>query len=284
MALIQPIEDGKLINTSKEETTTPNKNDLGYDQFLQLLCAEMQYQDPLEPTSNTEYVAQLATFSQMEAMLNMQNSIQSSQANDLVGKYVIVKTTSPSTGETTAVAGFVDYVQYENGKQYLYINGNRYSMEDVYQVADTEYMEAVSLAEAFKASVFKLPSKDELTLADEETIENLITVFNGFNSYQQSQIDEATLTRFMELAGTMKGLVFDDELSQLPTLEELTLENKEAVEGIRKMYDGLSGYEKKFINKDSYDKFLALEEKMKELVAGAGEEVEGDGDETEATA
>lgn len=274
MALIQPIEDGKLVNNSENETTTANNNDLGYDQFLQLLCAEMQYQDPLEPTSNTEYVAQLATFSQMEAMLNMQNSIQSSQANGLVGQYVIVKTTSPSTGETTAEAGFVDYVQYENGKQYLYINGNRYSMEDVYQVADTEYMEAVSLADAFKASVLKLPPKEELTLADEETIENLITVFNGLTSYQQSYIDQETLSTFMDIAGTMKGLVFDDDLSKLPSVEEITLESKGAVEELRKMYDGLSAFEKKFINKDSYEKFTEIEKRIKELAAAAGE---GDG-------
>ena len=109
MALVQAVEDGKIVsNTSSSEDTKASNNDLGYDQFLQLLCAEMQYQDPLEPTSNTEYVAQLATFSQMEAMLNMQNSIESSNANALVGKYVIGKTKSTSTGETTSVAGFVD--------------------------------------------------------------------------------------------------------------------------------------------------------------------------------
>ena len=120
MALVQAVENGK-IKESTTETTTSAGNDLGYDEFLQLLCAEMQYQDPLEPTSNTEYVAQLATFSQMESMLNMQNSIESTKANDLVGKYVIVKTTSETTGETTAVAGFVDYVQYENNQKYIYI-------------------------------------------------------------------------------------------------------------------------------------------------------------------
>ena len=136
MALVQAVENGK-ITESTTETTTSAGNDLGYDEFLQLLCAEMQYQDPLEPTSNTEYVAQLATFSQMESMLNMQNSIESTKANDLVGKYVIVKTTSETTGETTAVAGFVDYVQYENNQKYIYVNGNRYSLDDVYQVADT---------------------------------------------------------------------------------------------------------------------------------------------------
>ena len=145
MALIQQVKDGKFIDETTGTGSTSTKssdkdkktNELGYDQFLQILCAEMQYQDPLEPTSNTEYVAQLATFSQMESMLNMQNSIESTKANDLVGKYVIVKTTSETTGETTAVAGFVDYVQYENNQKYIYVNGNRYSLDDVYQVADT---------------------------------------------------------------------------------------------------------------------------------------------------
>ena len=59
MALILPIQDGKVQETEKKEETKAPGNDLGYDQFLQLLCAEMQYQDPLEPTSNTEYVPAL---------------------------------------------------------------------------------------------------------------------------------------------------------------------------------------------------------------------------------
>ena len=38
--------------------------------FLQLLVAEMKYQDPLEPTTNTEYVSELASFTQVEATQN----------------------------------------------------------------------------------------------------------------------------------------------------------------------------------------------------------------------
>lgn len=266
MALIQSVEDGKIISdkTTSQETK-PNNNDLGYDQFLQLLCAEMQYQDPLEPTSNTEYVAQLATFSQMEAMLNMQNSIESSKTNALVGKYVIVKTTSETTGETTAVAGFVDYVQYENGKQYLCINGSLYSADDLYEVADEAYMEAVALAEAFSASVSKLPSADKLTLAYEEDVENLIAVYNEMTSYQKSYIDKEVSDKFMEVAGTMKGMVFADELSKLPAVEEITLENKKAIEGLRKYYDGLSAYEKGFVGKEAYEKLEAYEKKLASL-------------------
>lgn len=206
MALVQAVENGKIVqNTSSEDTKAAN-NDLGYDQFLQLLCAEMQYQDPLEPTSNTEYVAQLATFSQMEATLNMQHILESNNANSLVGQYVIVKSTSSTTGETTAVAGFVDYVQKENNKQYVSINGSLYSVDDIYEVADTDYMEAVSLAEAFKASVAKLPAVDSLTAAWQTDIENLIAVYDSLTAYQQSYIDSDTLTTFSELVKRMNEI------------------------------------------------------------------------------
>lgn len=213
MAIITPVENGKIPEQEKNETQAAN-NSLGYDQFLQLLCAEMQYQDPLQPTSNTEYVAQLATFSQMEATLNMQNTLLSQNANSLVGQYVIVKSTSSTTGDTTATAGFVDYVQYENDEQYLYINGNRYSLKDVYQVADPEYMEAVTLAETFKNSVDKLPSKDDLTLAYKEDVEMLVTVYNGFNSYQQSYIDADTMNKFREIVAEMERLKGNESESE----------------------------------------------------------------------
>lgn len=206
MALIQPIEDGKVVENTSSKTETKNTNDLGYDQFLQLLCAEMQYQDPLEPTSNTEYVAQLATFSQMESMLNMQSTMESNSANALVGKYVIVKSTSSTTGETTAVAGFVDYVQYENNTPYVCVNGKLYSYADVYEVADTDYMEAVALGEAFTASVNKLPDPDKLTLAYQKDVENLTAVYESLTSYQKSYISSDALTKYNELVNTMKGM------------------------------------------------------------------------------
>lgn len=218
MALVASVENGKVLSTtSSEETTTSTNNDLGYDQFLQLLCAEMQYQDPLEPTSNTEYVAQLATFSQMEATLNMQKTLESDNANSLVGQYVIVKTTSTATGETTAVAGFVDYVQYENGSPYLSINGSLYSADDVYEVADVEYMEATALAEAFKASLDKLPSADKLTLAWQEDVENLAAVYDSLTSYQKSYIDDDSLTKFKEIVTQLNTLLANSAESDSTT-------------------------------------------------------------------
>lgn len=206
MALIAPVENGKIVeDTASSKKKEEKSNDMGYDQFLQLLCAEMQYQDPLEPTTNTEYVAQLATFSQMESTLAMQSTIESSNANNLVGQYVIIKTTS-STGVTTAVEGFVDYVQKENGEQYVSVNGNLYLLSDVYQVADPEYMEAVTVANAFSTQVAKLPSASQLTLADQTDVENLTKVYEAMSTFQKSYITSDALQKYKELIAKMAEL------------------------------------------------------------------------------
>ncbi len=55
-------------------TTSTNKS-LDKDAFLQLLVTQMQYQDPLDPQDNSEYVAQLAQFSSLEQMTNVYNSV-----------------------------------------------------------------------------------------------------------------------------------------------------------------------------------------------------------------
>ena len=118
-----PVSDGKIQETSSANSLSTQKeksnNSLDKDAFLSLLVAEMQYQDPLEPTTNTEYISQFATFSQLEATQNLDATNTKQMANDLIGKQVILKVTSTSTGETTYQSGRVDYVYVENGKSYL---------------------------------------------------------------------------------------------------------------------------------------------------------------------
>ena len=119
MAIIQAVQDGKVVDTSASSQSLSNvtKSDnssLDKEAFLQLLVAQMKYQDPLEPTSNTEYISQLATFSSLEEMQNLNSTMETSQATNLVGKTVIMKVTSAS-GETTYVTGPVDYIVRENG-------------------------------------------------------------------------------------------------------------------------------------------------------------------------
>ena len=146
MAISAQIVDGKVYanttpdNTSKDVRGTST---LGKDQFLQILVAEMQYQDPLEPTTNTEWVSQMATFSQIEELQNMSGSIEKGQAQNLVGKIVIMATTD-STGETKYFSGKVESFENREDGTYLSIGGYLYSIDDLYSVVDEEYYDKLT--------------------------------------------------------------------------------------------------------------------------------------------
>ena len=62
MALSAIVDQGKITNAAGvEKKASEASSSLGKDDFLQLLVAQMKYQDPMEPTSNTEYIQQYAT-------------------------------------------------------------------------------------------------------------------------------------------------------------------------------------------------------------------------------
>ena len=138
--LIQPVKNGQIEKSSSSSVKeNKSKNTLGKDAFLQLLVTQMKYQDPLNPSSNTEYVAQLATFSQLEQMQNLNAMATNSQALSLVGKYVVVKTTS-DTGYVNYIDGRVDYVTITNGKAKLSVDGKLYSVDDLDTVLDDNFV------------------------------------------------------------------------------------------------------------------------------------------------
>lgn len=138
--LVKSVKDGVIEQINKASATEKTaKNELGKDAFLQLLVTQMKYQDPLNPSSNTEYIAQLATFSQLEQMQNLGATSSNSQALSLVGKNVIVRSKS-DTGTINEVGGKVDFVTMSGGKARISINGNLYSVEDLDSVIDDTYI------------------------------------------------------------------------------------------------------------------------------------------------
>ncbi len=140
--LFGSVEDGKFTGTTTDTSKTQRKtgtDQLGKQEFLQLLVAQMQYQDPLEPTSNTEYIAQLATFSQVEQLENLNSSYSNTQAFSLVGQTVTVSSTNSSTGSVTTKEGVVDYVVMEKGKAYLSIEGTLYAADEISKIKSDDY-------------------------------------------------------------------------------------------------------------------------------------------------
>ena len=107
--------DGNISSTTKNDKSNSS---LDVNDFLQLL------------------VAQMATFTQVEATTEMGNKVEQQMASSLVGKSVIMKTNESSSG---MIAGKVNYWKNIDGKIYLGINGKLYDIADVDTVLDNDY-------------------------------------------------------------------------------------------------------------------------------------------------
>lgn len=272
MSAIAQVKDGQIlesVSNLQKETKTSNSS-LDKDAFLQLLVAQMKYQDPLEPTSNTEYISQLATFSELEEMQNLTSGMTLQRASSLVGQYVFMKVTD-SSGNTTFPEGFVDYVVYENNKAYLSIDETLYSIDDLDTVADSTYMQASKITEAFVKEMNKLPTASKVIQDNLKDIENLITVYENMTDYQQeflgeenTAIYEAYVEKFQELAvAPVSGFISD--LNNLPAVEDVTSDHTGAIYALMSKYNNFSAYQKGLIQDESMEIYEAYVDKYTEL-------------------
>lgn len=216
--LIAPVEDGKIVETeSQSSLKKANKKNSMYskDTFLQLLVAEVQNQDPLEPTSNTEWITQYATFSELEAMQNMSASFDLSRASSLVGKTVVLQTTSES-GKVSTIQGKVDYVTYEGGQAYLSVNGGLYSMEDLHDVIDTDYMTAFDKVYEWSVKLNKLPSYENVTLDDADDVEKLYNEYDKMSDYEKTFVAKENSDKIKKYYDRIQELKKNHEESEKP--------------------------------------------------------------------
>ena len=216
MAVGAIVQDGKLVETASQASTKSAAEAKsapdGYDKdaFLQLLVAQMKYQDPMEPTSNTEYISQYATFSQVEQLQNMAGAMELTRASSYVGHTVQISTTDSKGAEKT-VEGVVDFVKYENNKAYVSVGGDLYSADDISAVIDETYNTAVNLADVFANTMNTLPNLSDLTLADQQAIEDLEAGYAALNTYQRSFIDKSYVEMLDQYIERMKEMIADAE-------------------------------------------------------------------------
>lgn len=190
-SLVAPFDEKGNLQTHTTsgdslKKSEKNKNAVDSDMFLTLLVAEMQNQDPLEPTSNTEWVSQYATFTQVQKMSEMAEAVDVLRANELIGKEVIVKTTSTDTGEVNYKQGIVDFVEIENGKPLLVIDNVKYSISDLDTVVSTEYSQAYGKYSTFKGMIDSLPDVAFADKSYENVIQGAFDFYNTMNDYEKN--------------------------------------------------------------------------------------------------
>ena len=106
MTEIAPVSS---IPQSVASTSTASAASVDYDAFLQLLIAEMQNQDPTKPMESTEYVAQLASFSNVEQQIQTNEKLDAllgssfiASAGSLIGR-TITSADGTTSGEIVQV-------------------------------------------------------------------------------------------------------------------------------------------------------------------------------------
>ena len=135
------LTTSNTTSSSSSSALTTATNDLGKDAFLKLLIAELSNQDPLNPMEDREFISQMATFSSLEQMQNMNKTLQGmAEANKFSAVSYIGKAVAFTKGEgedAQQVAAIVTAVWFDaNGETVLDTTEGEISLKEVQGVSD----------------------------------------------------------------------------------------------------------------------------------------------------
>lgn len=118
------------------EIASDKSSALDKDAFLNLLVTQLKYQDPTNPVEDKDFLAQMAQFTTLEQMQNMNQTLTQFSTYSLVGKIGVLESYDETTGETSVIEGRVEGVSMKSGEAYVTINNTEYlasSISNVYE-------------------------------------------------------------------------------------------------------------------------------------------------------
>jgi len=131
------------VNKKLGVTDVEQQGKLGKDTFLKLLVTELKHQDPTRPMEDKEFIAQMAQFSSLEQMTNvnkeLRNLVTSSKASEaygVLGKHI----ESYDSQAKKRVVGTVSSVFFKGEELMLKVGKNEVAMKDVHSVTMPESM------------------------------------------------------------------------------------------------------------------------------------------------
>ncbi len=289
MAIIQEVKDGRFVEDASESSSTGKgskkknvDNTMGQDQFLQLLVAQMQYQDPLEPTSNTEWVAQMATFSMVESLNNMQTAFDKQSANSLVGKYVFI-----NDGDNGYVKGKVDFITKQDGKTKLSVGDKLYDLDQLDTVSDEEYFQGAVLANDLHKMIQLLPSENNLTVSDAGLVKSAREEYDKLTETQKQFVQKEDLDKLKALEEKMNALKateFTGSVNGLPTVGEIEAADADTLmkynaqfADTTKLYEGLTDSQRQKVAEQTIKQYGVIKDALKTASDKLNIKPDGDG-------
>jgi flagellar basal-body rod modification protein FlgD len=130
-------QQAEAVNARLKKKDGTMKSDLGKDAFLKLLVTELRHQDPTQPMADREFISQMAQFSALEQMTNINSALQNmhrssraAEAYAMLGKRV--EALNPATGRP--VEGIVSKIFYGNNDIRMMVNGTEIGLGDIHSV------------------------------------------------------------------------------------------------------------------------------------------------------
>ncbi|OIP27308.1 hypothetical protein AUK22_05725 [bacterium CG2_30_54_10] len=133
------IVDVPVSGVNRTTARTPKK-EMGKDDFLLLLTKQLQYQDPMKPADNMEFVNQMASFSTLEQITNLGKSMEKFIANSdssykmQAMSYLGMKVTAQPEGLPEPIVGMVTSMKFVNGEAVLKVGTNDVKVSEIQSV------------------------------------------------------------------------------------------------------------------------------------------------------
>lgn len=129
------------VQANAQKRKVSDKTGLDINDFMTLLATQLSNQDIMNPQSDTEFIAQMAQFTSLQAMSNIADMAQTQYAASMVGKKVIVADIN-NGGDLNTDTGCVERVKFVDGQTVLTVNGKDYGLASVMEVlADSKETE-----------------------------------------------------------------------------------------------------------------------------------------------
>jgi flagellar basal-body rod modification protein FlgD len=118
-------------------SSLPTKQ-LNQDDFLKLLTTQLTYQDPMNPTTDTQYIAQMANFTSLQQMSTLSSDFEKfSSAQSVTSAQMLLGSTVTVGPDGGQVTGTVSAVSTVGGLPRLVVNGGSYDPATVTNVQQT---------------------------------------------------------------------------------------------------------------------------------------------------
>ncbi|MFS1513196.1 flagellar hook capping FlgD N-terminal domain-containing protein [Chengkuizengella sp. SCS-71B] len=133
-------------SSNQRISTSEEQNNLGQDQFLKLLMEQLKHQDPLSPTSDQDFIAQLAQFTSLEQLTKISDEIQLLRqsigiSSDMIGKEITYSYYDTDTSEMITETGIVEAISIISGRQYAIVEGEEVPLELIIKISDVTVSE-----------------------------------------------------------------------------------------------------------------------------------------------